>query len=141
MLPCYQTHSISFISTFSHFVFFNFYYIITEHSHLRTLSFYFKIYYLKNISKNPTRQKTEQTRQLVFSSSTKNRTSTHIISENQMSIHIISVSFIKTHHLKQCITKKRPLPEASSLIFVLNLTLQFIYSTPDSQSSHPHRLA
>ena len=138
VFPCYLAYFISHIPALSHFVFFNFYYIITERFYLRILSFYFKIYYLiKHLQKSPI-SKTEQTSPLVFSSPPK--TEHLLISGNQTSIHIISISFVKTHHPKQCI-KKRPLPEASSLIFVLNLTLQFIYNTLDSQSSHPHKLA
>ena len=140
-LPCYLLIFLSLFPALLYFVFFNFYYIITERSYLRTSSFYFKIYYLiKYVQKISNIKNRTNSSISFFHPPPKNRTSTHIISENQMSIHIISVSFVKTHHLKQCI-KKRPLPEASSLIFVLNLTLQFIYSTLDSQSSHPHKLA
>ena len=139
VFPCYLAYFISHIPALSHFVFFNFYYIITERFYLRILSFYFKIYYLiKHLQKSPI-SKTEQTSPARFFHPPKkpNVYSYHFRKPNVNSHHFRL--FRKTHHPKQCV-KKRSLHETSSLIFVFNLTVQSTYSTRDSQSSHPHRL-
>ena len=115
-LPCYSTYFTSHIPDSCYFAIFIFYFIITERFYLRTLSFYFKIYYKnKSFQNSPT---------------SKNRTN-------------FAISFfhppLKTEHLSA--QKKRPLPEASQLIFVFNLTLQSTCSTRDFRFSHPHKLA
>ena len=87
-LPCYQTHSISFIPALSHFVFFNFHYIITERFYLQTLSFYFKIYYLNKCLKKPNTSKNRTNSSIsFFLLHQKNRTSIHFRKPNVNSHH------------------------------------------------------
>lgn len=71
-LPCYLLIFLSLFSALLHFVFFNFYYIITERFYLRTLSFYFKIYYKnKSSQKFSNIKKPNKFHHLVFSAFTK----------------------------------------------------------------------
>ena len=80
VFPCYLLIFLSLIPAFPYFVFFNFYYIITERACLRTLSFYFKIYYLnKYVQKISNIKNRTNSTISFFSSFTKNRTSPCIL--------------------------------------------------------------
>ena len=139
-LPCYLLIFLSLFPALLHFVFFNFYYIITERACLRTLYFYFKIYYLiKYIQKISNIKNRTNFSISFFHPPPKTEHPIHVIFINQTIYSYHFRLFRKTHHPKQCV-KKRSLHETSSLIFVFNLTVQSTYSTRDSQSSHPHRL-
>ena len=140
-LLCYLLIFLNLILAFSYFVFFNFYYIITERACLRTLSFYFKIYYLnKYVQKISNIKNRTNSTISFFSSFTKNRTSPCIL-KNQ-STPLRPLYFKKLRRTLQLFvaTKKTPSREVFLINFVFNPRIT-IYSTRDSQSSHPHKLA
>ena len=134
-LPCYLLIFLSLFPALLHFVFFNFYYIITEHSYLRTLSFYFKIYYLiKHLQKSPI-SKTEQTSPACFFvlHQKPNIHSCHFRKPNIYSYRFRLFHENHITHKKQLIKmkskkhiKKRPSHEASSLIFVFNFAVSLL---------------
>lgn len=140
VFPCYLVLFISLIPASCYFAIFIFYYIITERSHLRTLSFYFKIYYLKNIFKKPNTPKTEQTPPLVFLVHDKKP-------NKSLYLKKLIYSPTPTIFLKNSATlfnylppKKIPSHEVFFINFVFNSRIT-IYSTLGSRLSHPHKLA
>ena len=72
VFPCYLAYFISPIPASFYFAIFIFYFIITERFYLRTLSFYFKIYYKnKSFQNSPISKKPNKFHHLVFPAFTK----------------------------------------------------------------------